>query len=137
MLNAVDAVSESLKEIRSRLSLEFDVPYVANLIVCEAMLRDPLRVPVCLAIDANLILLLLGYQCLLFQKAKSLDPVRILREIRGRDDGILPERFDDLWSLFLAASRRIVTEHVIAEPMACGGVSRTKGSWYGAMQSNC
>ena len=39
----------------------------------------------------------------------------MLGDIRGRDDGISPERFDDLWRLFRAATRRIVTQHVVAE----------------------
>lgn len=79
------------------------------------MIRDPLRPPVKLAIDTNLLLLLLGYQCLLFENASPKARTRVLTEIRGRDDSISPERFDDLWNLFHSAARRIVTQHVITE----------------------
>ena len=79
------------------------------------MISDPLRPPVKLAIDTNLLLLLVGYQCLLFENASALERARVLTEIRGRDDGISPDRFDDLWNLFQSAARRIVTQHVIAE----------------------
>jgi hypothetical protein len=71
--------------------------------------------PPCLAIDTNLFLPLLGYQCLQFDNAKPLERVRILTSIRGRSDGMSPERFDDLWKLFRSGARRIVTQHVIAE----------------------
>jgi rRNA-processing protein FCF1 len=77
--------------------------------------RDPLSPPVCLAIDTNLLLVLLGYRCLLFQGAKPIERGRVLTEIRGRDDNVSPERFDDLWDLFRNAARRIVTQHVVAE----------------------
>jgi len=79
------------------------------------MISDPLRPPVKIAIDTNLLLLLLGYQCLRFENAPALERTRVLTEIRGRDDGISPERFDDLWNLFHRAARRIVTQHIVAE----------------------
>lgn len=79
------------------------------------MIRDPLRPPVCLVVDTNLLLLVVGYQCLQLEKAQAFERTRVLTEIRGRDDGISPDRFDDLWNLFWSAARRIVTQHVIAE----------------------
>jgi hypothetical protein len=79
------------------------------------IIPDPLAQPVSLAVDTNLLLLLLGYQCLLFEKTVPLQRARVLKEIRGRDDNISPERFDSLWHLFQTAKRRIVTQHVIAE----------------------
>jgi hypothetical protein len=68
-----------------------------------------------MVIDTTLLLLLLGYQCLLFEQAEPLVRTRVLAEIRGRDDRISPERFDGLWNLFRSAARRIVTQHVVAE----------------------
>src|SRR5260370_7274711 len=79
------------------------------------MIRDPLRPPVCLVVDSSLLLLVVGYQCLQLEKAQALERARVLTQIRGRDDDISPERFDDLWHLFRGAARRIVTQHVIAE----------------------
>jgi len=79
------------------------------------MVYDPLRPPMSLAIDTNIMLVLLGYQCLLSKNAPSRERARVLAEIRGRADGLSPERFDDLWQLFHHASRRIATEHLIAE----------------------
>jgi rRNA-processing protein FCF1 len=78
-------------------------------------IRDPLRPPVCLVIDTNLLLLLLGYQCLLLESAKARERNRVLAQICGRADNLSPERFDDLWNLFRSAERRIVTQHVVAE----------------------
>jgi hypothetical protein len=79
------------------------------------VIRNPLQPPVCIVIDTTLLLLLLGYQCLLFEQAEPLERIRVLTEIRGRDDRISPERFDGLWDLFRSATRRIVTQHVVAE----------------------
>src|SRR5882757_8908730 len=78
-------------------------------------MHGPRSPRVCLAVDTNILLLLLGYQCLLSQDAKPLERSRVLTEIRGRDDAISPERFDDLWGLFQNATRRIITQHVVAE----------------------
>lgn len=79
------------------------------------MIHDPLQPPLCLAVDTNLLLLILAYQCLLLDKATPLERARVLIEIRARDDLVSSEGFDDLWRLFRAARRRIVTQHVIAE----------------------
>ncbi len=79
------------------------------------MIRDRLRPPVKLAIDTNLLLLLLAYQCLLLDNARPQARTRVLNKIRGRGDDMSPQRFDDLWSLFHSAASRIVTQHVIAE----------------------
>lgn len=76
---------------------------------------NPLSSPRCLAIDTNLFLLLLGYQCLLLENASPLERNRVLYEIRGRSDRIYPKTFDDFWSLVSRAKRRIVTQHVVAE----------------------
>ena len=76
---------------------------------------DRSRPPQCLAIDTTLLLLLLGYLCLLFENRSSKERVQVLNEIRGRGDNISPERFADLWNLFLNAKRRIVTQHIVAE----------------------
>jgi hypothetical protein len=103
------------------------------------IIPDPLRPPVHLAIDTNLLLLLLGYQCLLLENTKALERARVLTDIRGRSDHISPERFDDLWRLFRGAARRIVTQHVIAETY---GSRRRLGSfrhrkdlvWRGAIE---
>jgi rRNA-processing protein FCF1 len=79
------------------------------------MIRDPLRSPVNIAIDTNLLLILIGYRCLLLDNARAPERTRVLTAIRGRDDGMSPERFDDLWNLFHNAASRIVTQHVVAE----------------------
>jgi hypothetical protein len=79
------------------------------------MFHHPLRPPVELAIDTNLLLLLLGYQRLRLENAPPLVRARVLTEIRGRNDRISPETFDDLWNLFHSAARRIVTQHILAE----------------------
>jgi rRNA-processing protein FCF1 len=79
------------------------------------MIRDPLRPPVKLAIDTNLLLILIGDQCLRLDNARSQERTRVLTKIRGRDDDMSPERFDDLWNLFHSASHRMVTQHIIAE----------------------
>jgi rRNA-processing protein FCF1 len=52
---------------------------------------------------------------LLFDKATPFERIRVLTKIRGRDGGMSPERFDDLWELFRSEARKIVTQHVIAE----------------------
>jgi len=78
------------------------------------IIPDPLRPPLCLVIDTNVLLLLIGYQCSQLENTGPLERTRVLNKIRGRDD-ISPDRFDDLWQLFQSAKRRIVTEHVIAE----------------------
>src|SRR5580765_6584259 len=54
-------------------------------------------------------------QCLVFEHAALLERIRVLTDIRGRDDRISPERFDGLWELFRSAARLIVTQHVVAD----------------------
>jgi rRNA-processing protein FCF1 len=68
-----------------------------------------------LVIDTNILLLLIGYQCLLLTGANGPERLRVLSKIRARDDTMRAENFDHLWKLFGSADRRIVTQHVIAE----------------------
>jgi hypothetical protein len=68
-----------------------------------------------LVIDTNILVLLIGYQCSLLGKMGSQERIRVLNEIRGRNDRESPQRFDDLWQLFRSAAQRVVTQHVIAE----------------------
>ena len=63
-------------------------------------------------IDTNILLLLLGYQCLEFDNTMGPTRARALSDIQGRGDNLSPERFNDLWELFHMATRRIVTQHV-------------------------
>jgi predicted nucleic acid-binding protein len=79
------------------------------------MMAKHARGPAVLVIDTNVLLVLLGYQCLQLDNARGLERERVLNEIRGREDVISPARFDDLWNLFHTSKRRIVTPHVIAE----------------------
>ena len=74
-----------------------------------------LTTPQVLAIDTNILLVLLGYQCLQFENASALQRERILREVLGSGGPVSGEQFDGLWRLFLNAGRRIVTQHVVAE----------------------
>ncbi len=85
------------------------------------MIRDPLQQPIKLVIDTSLLVLILGYKCMLLDKAEPLERVRVLNQIRGRDGGILTQRFDDLWSLFWSAASRTVTQHVIADGLSTLG----------------
>jgi|GEM_PF-2582128 len=71
--------------------------------------------PQILVIDTNVLLLLIGYQCLVMTSAGGPERLRVLSQIRGRDDKLPVESFDHLWKLFGSADRRIVTQHVIAE----------------------
>jgi predicted nucleic acid-binding protein len=75
------------------------------------LLPNPLR----LAIDTNVFVLLLAYQYLTFENSPALARARILDDIRGRGDDLLPDRYDELWQIFRRASRRIITQHVVAE----------------------
>jgi rRNA-processing protein FCF1 len=68
-----------------------------------------------LVIDTNILLLVLGYQCLESEKTVPLRRAEVLGDIRGRGDNLSPERFDDLWQVFRRARQRIVTQHVVAE----------------------
>jgi rRNA-processing protein FCF1 len=77
------------------------------------MVSSRLTTPHVLAIDTNILLVLLGYTCL--RKASTLERERKLREVRGRDEPVSGKQFDDLWELFSRAGRRIVTQHVVAE----------------------
>lgn len=79
------------------------------------MRSDPLHLPGSIVIDTSLLLLLLGYQCLEMERGRPADRVNKLSAIRGRDDNLPSDCFDDLWELFQGAKRRIVTQHVIAE----------------------
>jgi rRNA-processing protein FCF1 len=79
------------------------------------MKRGPLGHPVRLAIDTNVLLLLIGYQCLLLTRANGHERLRVLNDIRGQSDRVPAQNFDDLWALFRSAAHRIVTQHVIAE----------------------
>jgi hypothetical protein len=53
-----------------------------------------------LVTDTNILLLLIGYQCLEFQNATGPRRGQTLAAIRGRSDNLPPERFDDLWQVF-------------------------------------
>lgn len=75
------------------------------------LLPSPLR----LAIDTNVFVLLLAYQCLTSEDSPAPARARVLDDVRGRGDGLLPDRYDELWQIFQRASRRIITQHVIAE----------------------
>ena len=79
------------------------------------MVISRLTIPSALAIDTNILLVLLGYQCLLFERASPLKRERILKEVLGSGGPVSGEQFDGLWQLFLNAGRRIVTQHVVAE----------------------
>ena len=79
------------------------------------MVISRLTIPSALAIDTNILLVLLGYQCLLFESASALERERILSEVLGSGRPVSGEQFDGLWQLFLNAGRRIVTQHVVAE----------------------
>lgn len=71
--------------------------------------------PIRLAIDTNILLLLIGYQCLLLSHASGQERLRVLNGIRGQGERLPAQNFDHLWALFRGAARRIVTQHVIAE----------------------
>lgn len=80
------------------------------------MTRSPVGAPNrIIAVDTNVFLLLLGYQCLLLDRATGLQRSQVLGDLRGRSDTVPPERFDDLWQLFMSPGERIVTHHVVAE----------------------
>ena len=74
--------------------------------------------PAVLVIDTNILLVLLGYQCL--ENASALERERILREVLDSGGPVSGRQFDDLWQLFLSAGRRIVTQHVVAETYSLG-----------------
>ncbi|MGA3096609.1 MAG: hypothetical protein ABSF25_09170 [Bryobacteraceae bacterium] len=73
-----------------------------------------------LAIDANVLSLLVVYHHCLCANVPALERGRILDEVRGRDgrDSLPPDRFDDLWQVFENATRRVVTQHVMAETLS-------------------
>ncbi len=95
--------------------------------------------PEVLVIDTNVLLLLIGYQCLAMTSADGPERLRVLSKIRGRDDKLPVENFDHLWKLFGSAARRIVTQHVIAESYGLRGRLKDAGNrkdtiWRAALQ---
>jgi len=91
--------------------------------------RVPLSTRPRLVIDTNVLLLLIGYKCSLLDNSGGPQRVRLLEDIRGRNRGLSPDRFDDMWQLFSVA-QSIVTSHVIAEAYNLGknrGYFRGKG----------
>jgi predicted nucleic acid-binding protein len=72
-----------------------------------------------LAIDANVLSLLLVYNHCVCTNISVQRRERILVETRGRDDGLPTERFNDLWQVFCSVARRMVTQHIIAETLNC------------------
>ena len=72
-----------------------------------------------LAIDANVLSLLLVYNHCVCTNISVQRRERILVETRGRDDGLPTERFNDLWEVFCSVTRRMVTQHIIAETLNC------------------
>ena len=77
------------------------------------MTSGPLQRTLRLAIDTNVLLLLVAYWRL--EDSQGLTRARILRDIRGRDDHLSAEQFDGMWQRFRKAQRRVVTQHVVAE----------------------
>lgn len=70
-----------------------------------------------LAVDTNLFLLLVTDRCLASRNATAPERMRVLSDVRGRDDYGPPESFDDLWYVFERAKRRIITQHVVVEAL--------------------
>ena len=73
--------------------------------------------PFRIAIDTNLLILVLADVRLRQQRTFGTPRLKLLTDERGRDDALPPERFDDLWQVFESAERRIVTQHVMIEAL--------------------
>jgi hypothetical protein len=71
--------------------------------------------PRVIAIDTNILSLLLLYDSLIARGASSVQRERKLREVRGRSEPVSGAQYDALWRLFETVPRRIVTQHVLAE----------------------
>ena len=76
------------------------------------MVLDPWWPKKCIALDTNLLVVLIAYSSL---AAKTVQRDRILGDIRGRNDGLSPKAFDILWQLVRNVERRLTTQHVVAE----------------------
>lgn len=68
-----------------------------------------------IAIDTNLLLVLLAYDYIEHSKPTDVMKLRILDDLRGRGREVPLACYTNLWMLFERASRRVVTQHVIAE----------------------
>jgi rRNA-processing protein FCF1 len=74
-----------------------------------------------LVIDTNILLLLAGYKYLDSAATTGQEKHRRLLELRGRDGGLPPTMFDDLWQFVHQAKQRIITQHVLAETYNLSG----------------
>jgi len=101
------------------------------------MIVDPMRQRERIVLDTNILLVLIGYAWLT-PVMRALDRARALSRIRGQEESVSPEVFDRLWQLFRTASRRIVTQHVVAETynlrkLLPSRPSQERPIWHGAV----
>jgi hypothetical protein len=87
--------------------------------------------PRVIALDTNILSLLLSYYSLVAHGASSVERERRLRQVRGRSEPVSGAQFDALWQFFKTVPRRIVTQHVVAE--AFGNKMRKQFNWSDAI----